>query len=150
MSQDNCRRALSCASGADVLTGAGLARSLTGVEAVVDVSNRTTLSARQARRFSETATKNLLAAEHELADLARRRLAHDGVRRRVLELRTPGAYGRGGDMAAALAPLAKHRGDVAFVHQSLYHPVTDAAQDTPSHVEFAHGPYLTAAAMAWS
>ncbi|MGC5166202.1 alpha/beta hydrolase [Luteimicrobium sp. DT211] len=55
----------------------------------------------------------------------------------------------GGNMAAVLALLAKHRGDVTFVHQSLYYPVTDAAQDMPSYVEFAHGPYLTAAAMAW-
>jgi acetyl esterase/lipase len=32
-------------------------------------------------------------------------------------------------MAAVLAILAKQRGDVRFVHQSLYYPVTDAAQD---------------------
>ncbi|GGX90842.1 alpha/beta hydrolase [Streptomyces minutiscleroticus] len=55
----------------------------------------------------------------------------------------------GGNMAAALALMAKHRGDVAFVHQSLYYPVTDAAQDTDSYRRFADGPYLTAAAMAW-
>ena len=30
----------------------------------------------------------------------------------------------------ALAILAKQRGDITFVHQSLYYPVTDAAQDT--------------------
>ena len=55
----------------------------------------------------------------------------------------------GGNMAAALTLLAKQRGDVAFVHQSLYYPVTDAAQDTDSYREFADGPYLTAKAMAW-
>jgi acetyl esterase len=33
-------------------------------------------------------------------------------------------------MTAALTILAKQRGDVGFVHQSLYHPVTDAGQDT--------------------
>jgi acetyl esterase len=55
----------------------------------------------------------------------------------------------GGNMAAALAILAKRRGDVSFVHQSLYYPVTDAAQDTGSYREFAHGPHLTAKAMAW-
>ena len=55
----------------------------------------------------------------------------------------------GGNMAAALAILAKQRGDVTFVHQSLYYPVTDAAQDTASYREFADGPHLTAKAMAW-
>jgi acetyl esterase/lipase len=55
----------------------------------------------------------------------------------------------GGNMAAVVAILAKERGDVSIVHQSLYYPVTDAAQDTDSYREFADGPYLTAAAMAW-
>ncbi|MFD1547517.1 alpha/beta hydrolase [Nonomuraea guangzhouensis] len=55
----------------------------------------------------------------------------------------------GGNMTAALAILAKRRGDVTFAHQSLYYPVTDAGQDTGSYREFAHGPYLTAKAMAW-
>lgn len=55
----------------------------------------------------------------------------------------------GGNMTAALTILAKRRGDVRFVHQSLYYPVTDAAQDTPSYREFADGPYLLAKSMAW-
>ncbi|MFF3920310.1 alpha/beta hydrolase [Streptomyces sp. NPDC001852] len=55
----------------------------------------------------------------------------------------------GGNMAAALAIMAKQRGDVRFVHQSLYYPVTDAAQDTASYREFAGGPFLTARSMAW-
>jgi acetyl esterase len=55
----------------------------------------------------------------------------------------------GGNMTAALAILAKQRGDVQFVHQSMYYPVTDAAQDTDSYVEFAEGPFLTAKGMAW-
>ncbi|MFC4055780.1 alpha/beta hydrolase [Actinomadura syzygii] len=55
----------------------------------------------------------------------------------------------GGNMTAALAIMAKRRGDVRFVHQSMYYPVTDAGQDTASYREFADGPYLTAKAMAW-
>lgn len=55
----------------------------------------------------------------------------------------------GGNMAAVLAILAKRRGDVAFVHQSLYYPVTDARQDTASYREFAEGFHLRADAMAW-
>lgn len=55
----------------------------------------------------------------------------------------------GGNMTAALTLLAKERGDVTFVHQSLYYPVTDAAQNTASYREYADGPYLTAKAMAW-
>jgi acetyl esterase/lipase len=55
----------------------------------------------------------------------------------------------GGNMATVLAILAQQRGDVRFVHQSLYYPVTDAGQDTGSYREFATGPYLRAASMAW-
>jgi acetyl esterase/lipase len=55
----------------------------------------------------------------------------------------------GGNMTAAVAILAKRRGDVSFVHQSLYYPVTDAGMDTDSYREFADGPFLTAKGMAW-
>jgi len=55
----------------------------------------------------------------------------------------------GGNMAAVVAILAKRRGDVTFVHQSLYYPVTDAGQDTDSYREFAEGVHLRADAMAW-
>lgn len=55
----------------------------------------------------------------------------------------------GGNLAAALVLLAKRRGDVSIVHQSLYYPVTDASQTTQSYREFADGPYLTAQTMAW-
>jgi acetyl esterase len=55
----------------------------------------------------------------------------------------------GGNMSAALTHMAKQRGDVTFLHQSLYYPVTDAAQDTESYKSFAHGPHLTAKAMEW-
>ncbi|WP_415939874.1 alpha/beta hydrolase [Streptomyces sp. 039-1] len=55
----------------------------------------------------------------------------------------------GGNMAAALALMAKERRDVSFIHQSLYYPVTDAAQNTVSYRDFAEGPVLTAQSMAW-
>jgi acetyl esterase len=55
----------------------------------------------------------------------------------------------GGCMTAALALMAHERGDVRFVHQSMYYPVTDAGMDTASYREFAEGYYLTAKAMAW-
>jgi acetyl esterase/lipase len=55
----------------------------------------------------------------------------------------------GGNMAAALALMAKERGDVRFVHQSMYYPVTDARMDTGSYEQFATGYYLTARAMEW-
>jgi acetyl esterase len=55
----------------------------------------------------------------------------------------------GGNMTAALTLMAKQRGDVTFVHQSMYYPVTDAGQDTDSYREFADGPYLPAKSMAW-
>ncbi|WP_067195928.1 SDR family oxidoreductase [Microbacterium sp. XT11] len=190
---------LSRSSGVDVLTGAGLDPALRGVDAVIDVTNLTSLSAAKARDFFTTGTRHLLDAEHRagvghhvalsivgidgidasyyagklaqeravadgpvpftiaraaqfhefagqllastpgpfalipkapvrpvaarevgahlirvaeagprqraadlvgprdeiLADLARRQLAADGIRRRVLEVRLPGTYGRG-------------------------------------------------------
>jgi acetyl esterase len=55
----------------------------------------------------------------------------------------------GGCMTAALTLMARDRGDVRFVHQSMYYPVTDAAMDTGSYEQFAEGYYLTAKAMAW-
>ena len=55
----------------------------------------------------------------------------------------------GGCMTAALALMARDRGDVRFVHQSMYYPVTDAGMDTGSYEQFAEGYYLTAKAMAW-
>jgi acetyl esterase/lipase len=55
----------------------------------------------------------------------------------------------GGGMTAALALTAGERGDVRFVHQSMYYPVTDAAMDTGSYEQFAEGYFLTARTMAW-
>jgi acetyl esterase len=55
----------------------------------------------------------------------------------------------GGNMTAALALMASERGDVRFVQQSMYYPVTDAAMDTGSYQQFAEGYFLMAKAMAW-
>jgi acetyl esterase len=55
----------------------------------------------------------------------------------------------GGNMTAALALMAKDRGDVRFVHASMYYPVTDAAMDTASYDEFATGYYLSRESMEW-
>lgn len=216
---------LSRTTGVDLLTGGEVRGALDGVDTVVDVTNRTTLSAARSRRFFETVTRNLLAAEadagvghhvalsivgidaidasyyagklaqervvatgsvpwtiaragqfHEfagqllagmsgplaimpraltrpvaardvarhlvdlaegpprgratdlvgprdeiLADLARRQLAHDGIRRRVVEVRLPGAYGRG----LASGSLRGGR---------------DRAETTTTFEEWLHGP----------
>jgi acetyl esterase/lipase len=55
----------------------------------------------------------------------------------------------GGNMAAALTLMAKDRGDVTFVQTSMYYPVTDAAMDTDSYIEFAVGYYLSRKSMEW-
>ena len=55
----------------------------------------------------------------------------------------------GGNMAAALALMAKERGDVTFVQQSMYYPVTDAAMNTASYEQFATDYYLSRKAMEW-
>jgi acetyl esterase/lipase len=55
----------------------------------------------------------------------------------------------GGGMTAALALMAKERGDVQFVQQSMYYPVTDAGMDTESYSQFAEGYFLHADAMKW-
>src|ERR1700757_821717 len=55
----------------------------------------------------------------------------------------------GGDMSAALALMAKERGDVTFAQVSMYYPVTDAAMNTASYVQFANGYYLSRTEMQW-
>jgi acetyl esterase len=56
----------------------------------------------------------------------------------------------GGNMATVLALMAKQRGDVHFVHQSLYYPMTDAlAEGTESMRTYRDGPYGSAAGSAW-
>jgi acetyl esterase len=55
----------------------------------------------------------------------------------------------GGNMATALALLAKERGDVALVAQLLFYPVTDATFDTASYHQFATGYFLQREGMRW-
>jgi acetyl esterase len=55
----------------------------------------------------------------------------------------------GGGMTAALALMACERGDVRFIQQSMYYPVTDAAMNTGSYQQFAEGYFLTAKSMTW-
>ncbi|QEO13785.1 NAD(P)H-binding protein [Agromyces intestinalis] len=54
---------LSRATGVDLVSGEGLADALAGVDAVIDVSNRTTLKADDAVAFFTTATRSLHTAE---------------------------------------------------------------------------------------
>jgi acetyl esterase/lipase len=57
----------------------------------------------------------------------------------------------GGNMATVLCLLAKQRGDVKFVQQSMYYPMTDALtnQDSESYRLFKDGPYGDAKTMEW-
>jgi acetyl esterase len=56
----------------------------------------------------------------------------------------------GGNMSTVLALMAKRRGDVRFVHQSLYYPMTDAnAEDSESLRTFKDGPYGSAEGLRW-
>jgi acetyl esterase len=55
----------------------------------------------------------------------------------------------GGNMVAVITQLAKARQGPAIRYQVLFYPVTDASLAQPSYEEFANGPWLTKAAMAW-
>lgn len=55
----------------------------------------------------------------------------------------------GGNMSAALTLMAKERGDVSFVQQVLFYPVTNAAFDTESYQRFATGYFLALDGMKW-
>jgi acetyl esterase/lipase len=55
----------------------------------------------------------------------------------------------GGNMTAAATLMAKARGDVHFVAQLLFYPVTDANFETGSYEQFAEGYYLRRDGMQW-
>jgi acetyl esterase len=55
----------------------------------------------------------------------------------------------GANMAAALTLLAKQRSAPPIAAQVLFYPVTDAACDTASYVQFAEGYHLRRDAMQW-
>jgi acetyl esterase len=55
----------------------------------------------------------------------------------------------GGNLAAAVALLARQRGGPTIRHQALLYPALDRALDSPSMAEFAGGPLLTRALMDW-
>jgi acetyl esterase len=55
----------------------------------------------------------------------------------------------GGNMTAVVAQLAKERKGPPIRYQVMMYPVTDSSMSQPAYTEFANGPWLTAAAMAW-
>ncbi|GAA3834415.1 alpha/beta hydrolase [Streptomyces chiangmaiensis] len=55
----------------------------------------------------------------------------------------------GGNLATAVALLAKRRGGPRLLQQVLFYPALDAGFDTPSYERFADGFFLTRAQMRW-
>jgi acetyl esterase len=55
----------------------------------------------------------------------------------------------GGNMTAVVTQLAKERKGPAIRYQVMMYPVSDSSMTQPSYEEFADGPWLTKAAMAW-
>jgi acetyl esterase len=55
----------------------------------------------------------------------------------------------GGNAVAVIAQLAKERNGQAIRYQVMMYPVTDSSLSQKSYEEFADGPWLTRAAMAW-
>lgn len=147
---------LSRAYGVDVVTGAGLPDVLEAIDAVIDVTNLTTLSAGAARSFFEAATRGLLTAERDAG------VAHhvclsivgiDGIdasyyagklaqERTVRAGTVPYTIARATqfhEFAGQL--LAGMKGPVAVVPKLLCRPV--AAREVGEHlVEVAEGPPL--------
>src|SRR3712207_1579276 len=60
-----------------------------------------------------------------------------------------GGDSAGGNLAAAVALLARDLGSVSITHQLLIYPVTDYSFDTPSYRDNAEGYLLSRAGMEW-
>ena len=60
-----------------------------------------------------------------------------------------GGDSAGGNLAAAVALVARDRGGPAISHQILIYPVTDCAFETPSYEEFAEGYWMSRDDMRW-
>lgn len=57
--------------------------------------------------------------------------------------------GAGGNLATVIARWVLERGGPALLFQVLFYPMTDAALETASCLDFAEGPWLTRATMEW-
>ena len=55
----------------------------------------------------------------------------------------------GGNLAIAVALMARDRGGPALCHQALFYPVTRSGCDTPSFTELATGYFLSRELMVW-
>lgn len=55
----------------------------------------------------------------------------------------------GGNLATAVAMVAKNQGGPELKFQLLFYPVTDANFDTPSYLDFAEGYFLERKGMMW-
>lgn len=130
-----------------MITGVGLVDALQGVDAVIDVTNTTSLSAAKAKGFFETATRTLLAAEERAGvghHVALSIVGIDGIdasyyagklaqERAVAAGSVPFTIARAGqfhEFAGQL--LARMAGPVALMPKILMRPV--AAREVGAHL----------------
>lgn len=154
---------LARSAGVDLMTGSGLLSKLEGVEAVIDVTNLSTTSARKSVHFFETTTNNLLVAEAKAAVAHHVALSIVGVdrvdlgyymgKRRQEELvlrhgEAPGGSARAATVAGTVlratqfhefaAQMLKRKGLLVVAPKMLSQPI--ALRELAEHlVELAHG-----------
>jgi len=142
---------LARSAGVDLRTGTGLAGRLTGVDAVIDVTNVVTTRAKPAIRFFECVTSNLLAAEAEAGVGHHIALSIIGVdrvdygyylgKRRQEELALAGGRGtvlRATQFHEFAAQMFDRSGPFVIAPKMLSQPV--AVVEVAAHlVELAHG-----------